>query len=738
MSDILNTLNKEQKEAVKNTEGPLLILAGAGSGKTKVLTHKIAYLIGQCGVPSTSILAVTFTNKAAQEMKERLRLLLKKIDQKAKDKEPTVATFHSICLQILRREIHFLGRQNNFVVFDTVDQVSLIRTLIKKYFPDTNFTPKSILSKISAAKGELTNYDDLLLQSRGDFFLQTVAQIYPLYDKQLRLNEALDFDDLLKLTVQLFQKFPQVLSKYRERWQYLLIDEYQDTNNLQYNFSKLLAPPPEANICVVGDDDQSIYAFRGANVSNILDFEQDYPQAKVIKLEQNYRSTQNILEAAYSVIRHNQNRKDKKLWTQKTDNPTIKIHEAITSKEEAQFVINQVKKNHEIEKHNYSTMAVLYRTNAQSRVFEEICLQQGVPYFLVGGVKFYERKEVKDILAALRFIHNPEDRLSLQRIINTPPRGIGKTSMKFFFDLIEEKENILKAFESLPNLDKEDKFSNPRAVKPLQKFYDMYLTWLDSYKKDSLDKLFDIILQSTGYIDYIIDGTKQSEDRVDNIQELKNSLESYKKYGPQHSLTVFLEEVALMTDLDTIDKNIDALTLITTHAVKGLEFDTVFLTGLEEGILPHSRSLLNTQDISEERRLCYVGLTRAKKNLFLTHALSRSLWGETKSAIPSRFLSDIPSEIIEEVDLKDEKDNSSTSFYDYKNRKSIKTEAQKHLQKQSQHDIYKVGQNVEHKTFGSGKIVQIKGDELTIVFAKNIKRLLASLAPLKEINYSEE
>ncbi len=655
---------------------------------------------------------------------------------------PSMGTFHAICAQILRHDIQHLGRANNFIIFDTLDQTSLIRKSLKEVAPVSTYSPRAVLSQISKAKNDLIGPEAYAAKAGGDYFQSVVAKVYPRYAEQLKDNEALDFDDLLLLTVELFRQHPHVLQKYQHKWQYILIDEYQDTNQVQYLFAKLLAEQHH-NLCVVGDDDQSIYGFRGANVGNILAFEHDYPETQVVKLEQNYRSTQPVLDVAYEVISRNEHRTDKRLWTDRAEGEKPVVYEAINEVGEAGFVIDQAKEL-QAEHLSLNDMAILYRTNAQSRAFEEACMQRGVPYRLIGGVKFYERKEIKDLLAFLRYIYNPEDQLSFERIVNVPPRGIGTNTLQEFFRLVKQYSGLENTFYALLSGDTVAREAiNSRGYNSLGDFYQLAQQLRAVNVKQNLLELFDVILKSTDYLAYINDGTPQAEERFENIQELRNAIATYTEYGPQHGLALFLEEVSLMTDLDTTNFHTEAITLITIHAVKGLEFDVVFLTGMEEGLFPHSRSLMEEKELEEERRLCYVGVTRAKRHLYLTHAQTRSMWGETRPALPSRFLNDIPDELVVYESWEggygpdNEEEDWDATYYAAGSQRpepQVATRAQEELRQSKKQSKYREGQKVRHATFGSGVIVQIKDDELTVVFEKaGMKRLLESMAPLESV-----
>jgi len=730
-SEILEALNLPQREAVTTTEGPVLVLAGAGSGKTRVLTHRIAYLIQKCGVSPQSILAVTFTNKAAGEMKARILKLLGEAEG-ATSGTPTMGTFHSICAQILRRDIGSLDRAHNFVIFDSIDQLSLIKKALKEVAPNSTISPRAVLSAISRAKNECMTPEAFAVQKGGDYFSDIVGQVFPIYQKRLKDNEALDFDDLLGLTVELFQEHPAVLEKYQRMWQYLLIDEYQDTNHVQYLLVKLLSEEHH-NLCVVGDDDQSIYGFRGANIGNILAFEKDNPDTKVIKLEQNYRSTQPVLDAAFHVIQENTRRTEKRLWTDRKEGQAPHIYEALNETDEASYVVGKAQELHDNHKISLNEMAVLYRTNAQSRAFEEACMQAGLPYRLVGGVKFYERKEIKDLLAFLRIIQNPEDEVSLERVVNIPPRGIGAGTLTELHRLVKETGGLKAALEAL-HTDLGDQIINSRGRENLYIFHAMVESWRELNRRENVLEVFDQVMKETGYLEYINDGTTQAEDRYENIKELRTTISAYTEFGPQHGLSVLLEEVSLMTDIDRAQFASEALTLITLHQVKGLEFEVVFLAGMEEGLFPHSRALLEEKELEEERRICYVGITRAKAQLFLTHAESRSVYGESRPGIASRFLVDLPDDLVTRSDWEDKYVRKSSSLAaSSRGAAPVHSEStgSRQLKDSKAGSKFKEGQRVKHGSFGSGVVVQIKGDELTVVFDKvGLKRLLESLAPL--------
>ena len=637
---IYDTLNPMQKEAVFHTEGPLLILAGAGSGKTRVLTHRVAYLIQEKQVNPWNILAITFTNKAAGEMRERVDQL---VDFGADS--IWVSTFHSSCVRILRRHITYLGYDTNFSIYDSDDQKTLMKQIFKSMDIDTRqFKERSVLGMISSAKDKLIGPEEYLLNAGEDFRQKKVGEIYREYQRRLKNNNALDFDDLIVKTVELFQNNSEVLNYYQDRFRYIMVDEYQDTNMAQFRLVSLLASKYK-NLCVVGDDDQSIYRFRGADIENILSFEEVFPGAKVIKLEQNYRSTQSILNAANHVIKHNRGRKDKTLWTANGQGETIRFRQFGTAKEEADFVARQIKNSG----FSYQDQAVLYRTNAQSRLIEERCIFYNVPYRLVGGVNFYQRKEIKDILAYLKTIANGVDDLAVLRIINVPKRGIGATTMGKV--TIFASEHGLSVYEALKEI-----HQVPGAGKAAQKIR-KFVEQMEEFRRFSQDgggsikELIQRILEETGYKNELEEeGEVEAQSRLENIEELINKAASYEQESEEPSLGEFLEQVALVADIDRIDEREDRVTLMTLHSAKGLEFPKVYLTGMEDGLFPSSMSIFSDDpmDLEEERRLCYVGITRAKKELVLTSARQRMVNGDTRYCRPSRFLEEIPEEYLEE------------------------------------------------------------------------------------------
>ncbi len=613
MTDLFKSLNPQQIEAVKHVDGPALVVAGPGSGKTRVLTHRVAYLIEEQKVSGLNILCVTFTNKAANEIKQRVNALLGGSAQ-----IPWSGTFHSVCSRILRKEGKHIQIPPSFVIYDSDDQASLIKGIVKDFGIDPKkFSPSAILSAISGAKAELVSPDSYNGFAAG-YFQRTVAKIYPEYQKRLRANQALDFDDLLVETVRLFKSVPEILQRYQRIFRYILVDEYQDTNKAQYVLTQLLSQDHK-NLFVVGDMSQAIYSFRGADFRNILNFQRDYPDAKIYNLEQNYRSTQVILEAATSVIKSNSSHIPLNLWTQNGEGYKITSFEAPSDSDEANFVVDQISKELS-EGRDYKDIAILYRTNAQSRNMEEFLIKSNIPYKIIGGLRFYARKEIKDIVAFLRVIHNPKDSVSWERIINVPPRGMGQKSVeaikaaKWDLALIEERTHL-----------------------PVR-------AWQKAKESLSSMELMDKVLEDTGYIEWLNDGTEESMQRVENIQELKSVASKFV------SLEDFLENVALIESSDKpSSENLNAVTLMTIHASKGLEFPVIFLVGMEEGLFPHAQSVMELQELEEERRLCYVALTRAMEKIYLTHALSRLYFGNIQSNLPSRFLGEIPTNLLDFV-----------------------------------------------------------------------------------------
>lgn len=730
MSDLLQDLNDRQKEAVLAADGPLLIVAGAGSGKTRVLTYRVAYLIKEKGISPWNILAVTFTNKAAHEMKERLvKLLGGNMPNAGKYFDPslpTVGTFHAVCVQILRKHVHLLDFENKFVIYDDADQLALIKQIMRDLNIDENKTnPKAIGSHISGAKSELITPQEYQKMAMG-YFSEKVAQIYKPYQDKLKQNQALDFDDLIMKTVELFQNFPEILNEYQEKFRYILVDEYQDTNHAQYVLVNLLAKKYR-NLCVVGDGDQSIYSWRGADIRNILTFEKDYPEAKVIKLEQNYRSSQNILDAAHNVIVKNIKRKEKKLWTERASGPKIKVYTASDEREECEIIVDEIRKKlYGYEFPPYTDFVVLYRTNAQSRIVEEVFMRYGIPYKIVGGVKFYARKEIKDMLAYLRMIQNPNDTVSVLRIINTPPRKIGSRTL----EVLQEYSRMrgVSFFEVLKNVDKIPEL-NEGKKEVLKKFLKLWKELIRANAQFPASGVIKQVLHLAKYKDFLLeDGTPEGEIRFENVQELISVANKYDRLETGISLATFLEEVSLISDIDSLDDKDNAVTLMTLHSAKGLEFPHVFIIGLEEGIFPHSRSLLERDQLEEERRLMYVGITRAEKELFLLHAKERLLYGEQRRNAPSQFLDDIPENLVER-----NAEGYDTFFPGEEGSYGTKPIPSEELEEPR--IAFSEGDKVAHEFFGEGKILEVLGDVATVRFQNgDIRKLALSVAPMKKIS----
>ncbi len=740
MSKLLFGLNPVQREAVKHTGGPLLILAGAGSGKTRVLTSRVAYLIQERGVKPYNILAITFTNKAAGEMKERVQHLL---GQDARD--IWVSTFHSGCNRILRREIGNLnsvgvqssyansagnqgGYDSNFAIYDTADQQTLIKQCLKELnLDDKKFAPRAVASLISEAKNKLQNPDRFARQA-FDFFAEKTVEIYRLYQQKLRQNNALDFDDLLMFTVRLFDEHPEVLRYYQDRFRYILVDEYQDTNHAQYRLINLLAHR-HRNLCVVGDADQSIYRFRGADISNILNFEQDYPEARVIKLEQNYRSTQTILEAANYVIRNNSERKEKHLWTENTQGQEIVTYRGEDERWESTYVVDRICTLKHKEGRPYKDFAVLYRTNAQSRVLEEELMKSRVPYKIVGGLKFYERKEIKDILAYLKVLANPADSVALRRIINVPKRGLGEASLEKVLAFAADRGitglEALNRLQEIPGL-------TARATKPMEGFRKLMDALRQKLGQISLTQLVDDILEKTGYLAELQEeNTIEAQTRIENLQEFRTVTADFDKNSEDPSLEYFLAGISLVSDLDTYEESSDAVVLMTLHSAKGLEFPVVFLVGMEEGVFPHARSQLDQVELEEERRLCYVGITRAREKLYLTNAWQRTMFGRSSNNPPSRFLEEIPEQFTTTVDPADGYGRPRKPLLQAIPGGISSTAGAASLN-------YVLGDKVEHAKFGPGVIVSVKGEgpdaEISIAFPSGgVKKLIAQYAKLKKL-----
>ncbi|MDP4107988.1 MAG: DNA helicase PcrA, partial [Bacillota bacterium] len=640
---LLNGLNPEQQNAVKATDGPLLIMAGAGSGKTRVLTHRIGYLIVEKGVNPYNILALTFTNKAAREMRERIGKMMGGTAD-----EIWISTFHSMCVRILRRDIDRLGFNRNFTILDTTDQQSVIKGILKdKNIDPKKFDPRAILGSISSAKNEMIDPEEYA-KLAGGYFDQVVSDVYTEYQKRLRKNQALDFDDLIMTTIQLFKRVPDVLEYYQRKFQYIHVDEYQDTNKAQYLLVKQLANRFK-NLCVVGDSDQSIYRWRGADIANILSFEKDYPNAKVILLEQNYRSTKRILLAANKVIENNANRKAKNLWTENPEGNKLVYYRADSEQGEAQFVAGKIKELTR-DKYKYSDIAVLYRTNAQSRVMEEVLLKSNIEYSIVGGTKFYDRKEIKDMLSYLRLVSNPDDDISLRRVINVPKRGIGSTSVDKIANFAAMHDlSLYQALESIELVG-----LSPKTTKAAIEFRDLIGNYTRMQEFLSVTELVEEVLDKSGYREMLkAEKSLEAQSRLENLDELLSVTKSFEESSEDKTLVAFLTDLALVADIDSMDdddEKSDAVVLMTLHSAKGLEFPVVFLIGMEEGVFPHSRSLMEEAEMEEERRLAYVGITRAEQTLFLTNAQMRTLFGRTNMNPASRFIKEIPVDLLEGVE----------------------------------------------------------------------------------------
>jgi DNA helicase-2/ATP-dependent DNA helicase PcrA len=721
--DILAELNPAQREAVEIIEGPVLILAGPGSGKTKVITHRVAYLIKVCGVSPYRIMAVTFTNKAAKEMVERLNRLI----GERMVGSLTIGTFHAICARILRRDGKAIGVDSKFVIYDDEDQLSLLKRVIQEVGLDPKqYAPRAISSAISAAKSTMIAPADYAKRTRS-YFEEVVGRVYERYQELLSESNALDFDDLLMKTVRLFRESPETLAKYQSRYLHLLVDEFQDTNLVQYELIRQLGGERH-NICVVGDPDQSIYSWRFADLRNILSFEKDYPEAKVVLLEQNYRSTQLILETASHVISANQQRKPKKLWTENEPGELTNIVETYTEQEEAQFVVSEIERLVEGGKAKPGDCAVMYRTNAQSRALEEAFIRYGTPYKLVAGTRFYERREVKDIIAYLRVVQNPRDSVSLLRIINVPQRAIGQQSQSQLSGWAKSRGiTIYEALELIAGEKEQTPFS-PRTVKVLIGFLELIEELITGSKELDLVELFDLVVKKTGYEEYLL-ADKDGEERWENILELRTVANEYRHLKPGEGLTAFLEGVSLVSDVDSLDETVDAVTLVTLHQAKGLEFPVVFIVGVEEGILPHFKSLTDPGQMEEERRLCYVGITRAKQRVYLVYAFRRSLMGSQMVSTPSRFLGDIPQRLIAKGDLWQREESQVTpSLYNWNKKPSPRTDS----------PDFRPGDRVRHAQFGSGVVVNCKavnGDkEVLVAFTGGVgvKKLLLSFANLEK------
>lgn len=772
MEEILKGLNDKQYEAVINTEGPCLVIAGAGSGKTKVLTHKIAYLMGEKNVLPWNILAITFTNKAAKEMKERIELL---VGEAAKDM--WVGTFHSICVRILRKFIDRIGFDSSFIIFDTSDQKTMVKQILKDLQLDEKlFSDRSVMSEISNAKNEMLEPEMYAVKAHGDFRKEKIAEVYERYQKRLKENNAIDFDDIINYTIKILMENPDVLEYYSNKFQYILVDEYQDTNKSQFTLVTMLASK-HGNITAVGDNDQGIYSFRGADISNILNFEKDFPGTKIIKLEQNYRCTGNILKVANAVIKNNEVKYDKKLWTENEVGNLPKVFSADNEYDEGKYIAEQIEHLIRQEKYKYSDFAVLYRMNTQSRAIEEILRREAIPYKIVGGLKFYERKEIKDIISYLRLVQNPADNLSLNRIINEPKRGIGKTSLDKIAQIAEE--NNISMYEVIKHA---ENYGLNRVYLNSREFIDCIESIIAKKDELTISELVKKILKDTGYTRALEnENTIEAENRIANLEEFLNVAVEFEEESADNGLSDFLEGITLSSDLDNMEETEESVTLMTLHSAKGLEFPVVFLVGMEEGIFPGYKSIGEQKELEEERRLCYVGVTRAKENLFLTNSKQRTTFGSTAHNPPSRFLQEIPKELLdgyEDAVISMPKrenifgDSNYTWSYGNKNNGNIKTyktteqqyataasgiqkneggvtgfafrtaenflnNLNKKVQPQNiDFSAYQSGARVYHKKFGEGTInyVEPEGEDLKvdINFDKvGHKRLMAKFANLE-------
>lgn len=766
MQEILKRLNDKQYEAVVNTEGPCLVIAGAGSGKTKVLTHKIAYLIDEKGVLPWNILAITFTNKAANEMKERIEGLVGDVA-----KDIWMGTFHSVCVRILRRFIDRIGFDSSFIIFDTSDQRTLIKACIKNIgLDDKMFTDRSVQSEISNAKNEMLEPDQYTLRANGDFRKEKIALVYEMYQKRLKENNAIDFDDIINYTIKILMDNPDVLEYYSDKFKYVLVDEYQDTNKSQFTLVTLLASK-NGNITVVGDNDQGIYSFRGADISNILNFERDFPGTKIIKLEQNYRCTGNILKAANSVIKNNEVKYKKQLWTENDVGNLPKVYSAKNEYDEGTYIATQIEHLRREEKYNYSDFAILYRMNTQSRAIEEILRREGIPYKIIGGLKFYERKEIKDVISYLRLIQNPSDNISLKRVINEPKRGIGKTSLDNIEKLAEDTG--ISMYEIIKNA---DQYGLNRVFLNSREFVNV-IEELRNKKDDiKISELIKEILNKSGYTKALEEeNTIEAENRIENLDEFLTVAIEFEDESAENKLSDFLEGITLSSDIDNMEETDDSVTLMTLHSAKGLEFPVVFLVGMEEGIFPGYKSISEPKELEEERRLCYVGITRAKKNLFLTCSKQRTIFGSTSCNPISRFLKEIPEELLDGYDETFGENQENNRFEDSKyswtygskdngNIKTYKIDKKEPVsaasnitgfafrtaesflnsigKKTSNSNVdlsqYKAGVRIFHKKFGEGTIstVEPEGEDLKvdINFDKvGHKRLMAKYANLEVI-----
>ena len=739
-AELLNGMNPRQKEAVLHTDGPLLLMAGAGSGKTRVLTHRIAYLIEEKEVNPWNILAITFTNKAAKEMKERVNAILA-----SGGEDVWVSTFHSMCVRILRRDVDFIGYNRNFTIIDSSEQLTLMKRILKELNIDPKkYDPRSILGTISQAKNSLQTPQDFA-KMQGSYYEEIAAKCYAAYQKELQYNQCMDFDDLIMNTIRLFEEHPDSLTYYQNKFHYIHVDEYQDTNHAQYTLVNLLAGRFR-NLCVVGDADQSIYGWRGADMQNILDFEKDYPDAAVILLEQNYRSTKNILSAANQVIENNSNRKPKNLWTENKEGNKITYYRADNERDETRFIVDRMQEEIRSNHRNYGDFAILYRTNAQSRVMEETLLKANIPYKMVGGHKFYDRKEIKDILAYLNVLANPQDSISFERIVNSPKRGIGPGSIEKLrsfaslheWPLLEAAQNV-----DLANI-------GGKAGQQLGAFGEMIQEVTQMIPYLTVTELTKEVLDRSGYLeDLKIQNTLEAQARIENLEEFLTVTQEFDKQfeqqneedadAPEEKLTVFLNDLALVSDIDNLEEDASQVTLMTLHAAKGLEFPVVFLIGLEEGVFPLSRALMEESELEEERRLAYVGITRAEEALYLTNAFSRTLYGRTQYNRPSRFVEEIDQELLEIEGMRPTP--KKTPVFAKKTAYSSKQPETAVVPSKSatggENNSWKPGDKVKHKKWGLGTVVRVSGTskdlELDVAFpSQGVKRLLAAFAPIEK------
>ncbi|NLC03439.1 MAG: DNA helicase PcrA [Tissierellia bacterium] len=732
--DYLEGLNDRQKEAVLHTKGPLLIMAGAGSGKTRVVTHKIAYLIKEKGVFPGNILAITFTNKAAGEMKSRVAKLLD-----ADVDSMWMGTFHAICVRILRRDIHKLGYDRSFSIYDRDDQITLLRECFKELNVDKElYKERSVLSQISKLKDEQIDPDKYINENYGDYYARTVGEIYALYQKKLKKYNALDFDDLIIKAVELLLAEKDIREYYQNRFQYVFVDEYQDTNKIQYNLTKILSAKHQ-NLCVVGDSDQSIYSWRGADVSNILDFEKEFKGAKVVLLEQNYRSTQNILTVANKVIKNNYSRHDKNLWTDNVEGDPIRYEQLDYSDEEARFVADEIRQFINYKGYKASEIAILYRTNAQSRSFEESFMRAGIPYKIVGGLRFYDRKEVKDVIAYLKAIQNPTDNISIKRIINTPKRGIGLASIdKVEQYAMQNEDSLYGALLDIENIEG----LSTRAKNSIKPFVDLMNTSMAKKEIMGIKDFIEDLIYASGYIpDLEKEDSIEATTRIENIKEFLSVALTFEEQNPGADMEEFLASVSLLSDVDKTVDGDNMITLMTVHSAKGLEYPIVFLVGMEQGLFPISRSMESDDELEEERRLCYVAVTRAEKHLIITNAKRRTIYGRTDYAFPSKFIMEMGDAIEQKIERKvrtevrQKPEEESFKIWDYTVSKS--TKAKPEIRDNKDLDV-KLGDKVRHKKWGEGMVVQVKeleGDkDLTISFdGKGIKTLRLSIAPIEII-----